>query len=142
MRDRLTVVGVMLGLLVITAGCGKEGTGEAARDESSTVAATESPADTSPGDATTRKPIRCLDAAGLADVKEVEAGLWSGLHRGPAYTVVVHRLAKPAKAPFVVAGEYAETGSFKVVAQGRGLTSQEGIEADASVQIVADCLGR
>ena len=58
-----------------------------------------------------------------------------------AYAIVVHKLRKPAKAPRVVAGEYALTGSFKVVAVGTGLTGVEGLEADALVQMVADCLG-
>ena len=53
---------------------------------------------------------------------------------------LVHKLAKPAKAPRVVAGEYALTGSFKVVAVGSGLFGNDGIQADALVQIVADCL--
>jgi hypothetical protein len=57
------------------------------------------------------------------------------------YRIVVHKLVRPAKAPRVVAGEYAVTGSFKVGAVGRGFTGVEGIQADALVQIVADCLG-
>jgi hypothetical protein len=34
------------------------------------------------------------------------------------------------------------TGSFKVAAEGTGLTTEEGLEADALVETVADCLGR
>jgi hypothetical protein len=133
-EDRLTLVGIVLTLIACTAGCG-EGSDKAARDETSTAVATESaPAESS-------KPIQCLDAAGLSDATERDVGLWSGLHHGPAYAIVVHKLRKPAKAPRVVAGEYVVTGSFKVVAVGTGLTGDEGIQADALVQTVADCLG-
>ena len=66
--------------------------------------------------------------------------MWTGSHQSPAYRIVVHKLAKPAKAPRVVAGEYAVTGSFKVVAVGRGLIGNDGIQADALVQTVAECL--
>ena len=91
--------------------------------------------------ATTSKPIQCLDVAGLTAVEGDGAGPWSGSSHDSTYRIVVHKLAKPASAPRVVAGEYAVTGSFKVVAVGRGLTGDEGIQADALVQTVADCLG-
>jgi type II secretory pathway pseudopilin PulG len=90
---------------------------------------------------TTRAPIRCLDDAGLSDVEERDVDLWRGFHDRPFYAVIVHKLARPAKAPIVVAGAYAVTGPFKVVAEGTGLTSGEGLEADALVQEVAACLG-
>jgi hypothetical protein len=90
---------------------------------------------------TTSDPIRCLDGAGLSDVEERDAGLWRGFHDGSSYAIVVHKLSTPAKAPTVVAGMYAVTGLFKVVAEGAGLTVEEGLEADALVQEVADCLG-
>ena len=47
--------------------------------------------------------------AGLSNVKEREVGLWRGLHEDPALRIVVHKLMKPARAPIVVAGEYAVT---------------------------------
>jgi hypothetical protein len=133
-EDRLTLVGIVLTLIACSAGCGG-GSDEAARDETSTAVSTEStPAGSS-------KPSRCLDAAGLSEVKERQVGLWGGLHHRPTYAIVVHKLVKPAKAPRVVAGEYVVTGSFKVVAIGAGLRGDEGIQADALVQTVADCLG-
>ena len=86
--------------------------------------------------------LGCLEQAGLSSVGESDVDTWRGLHTGPSYAIVVHKLMKPAKAPRVVAGEYAVTGSFKVVAVGTGLIGDEGIQADALVQTVADCLGR
>ncbi len=91
--------------------------------------------------ATTSEPIRCLDAAGLSDVEEQDVDLWRGFHDGPSYAIIVHKLATPAKAPTVVAGTYAVTGQFKVAAEGEGLTTDEGLWADALVQEVAACLG-
>ena len=135
-EDRLTLVGIVLALVACTAGCAG-GSDKAARDETSTaVATTSTPAGS-------RKPIQCLHAAGLSNVEEGGPGLWSGAHGSTTltYRIVVHKLMKPAKAPRVVAGEYAVTGSFKVVAVGRGFIGVEGFEADALVQIVADCLG-
>ena len=135
-EDGLKLVGIVLTLIACTAGCGG-GSDEAARDETSTTVATEStPAESS-------KPTQCLDAAGLSNVAEGGPGLWSGVHETPTFTyrIVVHKLMHPAKARRVVAGEYALTGSFKVVAVGRGFKGVEGIQADALVQIVADCLG-
>jgi hypothetical protein len=132
-KDRLTLVGIVLTLIACTAGCGG-GSDKAGHDETSTRVATESTAGSS-------KPSQCLDAAGLSDVKERHVGLWGGLHHRPTYAIVVHKLVKPAKAPRVVAGEYVVTGSFKVVAVGRGLLGYEGIQADALVQTVAACLG-
>jgi hypothetical protein len=133
-EDRLALAGIVLALIACTAGCGG-GSEKAARDETSTAVATEStPAGSS-------KPSQCLETAGLSDVRERDVGLWGGLHHSPAYAIVVHKLMRPAKAPRVVAGEYAVTGSFKVVAVGTGLMGDEGIEADALVQTVADCLG-
>jgi hypothetical protein len=89
---------------------------------------------------TTSDPIRCLDAAGLSDAEERD-DLWRGFHDGSSYAIVVHKLSTPAKAPTVVAGTYAVTGPYKVVAEGAGLTVEEGLEADALVQEVAACLG-
>lgn len=90
---------------------------------------------------TTSDPIRCLDAVGLSDVEERDVDLWRGFHDGSSYAIIVHKLSTPAKAPTVVAGTYAVTGPFKVVAEGAGLTVEEGLEADALVQEVAACLG-
>jgi hypothetical protein len=87
------------------------------------------------------KALGCLEQAGLSGVEERAGDTWRGFHDGPSYAIVVHKLATPAKAPTVVAGMYAVTGQFKVSAEGEGLTNQEGLEADALVQEVADCLG-
>jgi outer membrane murein-binding lipoprotein Lpp len=143
MREKLTLTAIVLASLVCVAGCGGS-SDEASGDETSTAVVTESaPADTTTTTdvTTTSDPIRCLDAAGLSDVEARDADVWSGLHEGPVYAIVVHKLAKPAKAPVVVAGTYAVTGSFKVAAEGTGLTTEEGLWADALVQEVADCLG-
>jgi hypothetical protein len=85
--------------------------------------------------------ITCLENAGLSSVEESEVDTWRGLHDGPSYAIVVHKLPKPARAPKVVAGTYAVTGQFKVAAEGEGLTTDEGLWADALVQEVAACLG-
>jgi hypothetical protein len=143
MREKLILAAIALASLVSAAGCSGS-SDEASGDETSTAVVTESsPAETTTtGATTTSDPLRCLDAAGLSDVQERELDLWSGLHEDPAFAIVVRKLAKPAKAPIVVAGTYALTGSFKVAAEGTGLTSQEGLLADALVQDVAACLGR
>lgn len=130
---RLTLAGILVVVIACTAGCSGR-SDKAAHVETSTTGVIEAtPAESS-------KAIQCLDAAGLSNVEEQHAGLWGGRHNGPTYTIVVHKLRKPAKAPRVVAGEYAVTGSFKVSAVGSGLIGDEGIQADALVQIVADCL--
>ncbi len=74
-----------------------------------------------------RQAITCLESAGLSSVEESEVGTWRGLHDGPSYAIIVRMLAKPAKAPTVVAGTYAVTGQFKVAAVGEGLTVDEGL---------------
>ena len=93
------------------------------------------------GVTTTSDPIRCLDAAGLSDVEERDADLWHGFDDDRAYAIIVRKLPTPAKTPTVVAGTYAVTGQFKVLAKGTGLSSEEGLQADLLVQLVADCLG-
>jgi hypothetical protein len=143
MREKLTLAAIVLASLVCAAGCGGS-SDEASGDETSTAVVTETaPAETTTTtEVTTRNdPIRCLDAAGLSDVEERDVGVWRGLHEDPPYAVVVHKLAKPAKAPIVVAGTYAVAGSFKVAAEGEGLGLEEGLLADALVQDVAACLG-
>jgi hypothetical protein len=132
-KDSLTLVAIVLALIPCTAGCSGD-SDRSNRGVTSVAAATEAtPAESS-------KAIRCLHEARLSDVKQRDGGQWGGLHQGPAYAIVVHKLLKPAKAPRVVAGEYAVAGSFKVVAVGRGLIGNDGLQADALVQIVADCL--
>jgi hypothetical protein len=131
MREKLALVAILLALVGCMAGCGGDSR-EPSADETATTT----------GGIATSAPIRCLDAAALSDVKERDVGVWSGLRAGSDYAIVVRRLKKPAKVPTVVAGTYAVTGSFKVAAEGTGLTSEEGLEADALVEIVADCLGR
>jgi outer membrane murein-binding lipoprotein Lpp len=143
MREKLMLAAIVLASLACAAGCGGS-SDETSGDEASTAVVTESaPVETTATtQVTTRSdPIRCLDAAGLSDVEERDVGVWRGLHEDPAYAIVVYKLAKPAKAPMVVAGTYAVTGSFKVAAEGTELTSEEGLLADALVQDVAACLG-
>jgi hypothetical protein len=121
----------IVALVLVLAGCGG---GDPESSETQTTTETTQTIMSS-------KVLGCLENAGLSNVEERDVGLWGGLHNGSAYAIVVHKLRKPAKAPRVVAGEYALTGSFKVVAVGTGLTGVEGLEADALVQLVADCLG-
>jgi hypothetical protein len=133
-EKRFTLPGIVLALIATTAGC-SGGSDEAVRDETSTtVTIKATPAEAS-------RAMRCLDVVGLSNVEEDRSGLWSGRHDGPAYRIVVRKLMKPAKTPRVVAGEYAVTGSFKVVAFGGGFMGDDGIQADALVQTVADCVG-
>jgi hypothetical protein len=144
MRKPVTAVGILLASLVLATGCGGGSQRASSGVETSTAAAAESsPTETTTTEVTrTSMPIRCLDAAGLTAVEWGGAGgPWSGSSDDSTYRIVVHKLAKPAREPRVVAGEYAVTGSFKVVAVGRGLTGDEGLQADSLVQIVADCLG-
>ena len=137
MSRTLTVVA----LILVLAGCGRSDSESS--DTSETTATVESTQTTTESTQTivSNDPLACLEDAGLSNVEERDVGVWGGLHHGPSYAIVVHKLMRPAKAPRVVAGEYAVTGSFKVVAVGRGLTGDEGIQADALVQTVADCLG-
>jgi hypothetical protein len=132
-EDSRTLVGIVLAVVATAAGC-SGGSDKAAREE------TSSPVTIKATPAETTKAIRCLHAAGLSSADQGHSGLWTGSHQSPAYRIVVHKLAKPVKAPRVVAGEYAVTGSFKVVAVGRGLIGNDGIQADALVQTVAECL--
>ncbi len=133
---------ILLSAVALAAGCGGGGKKDSSHETSIGVATESGPAETSATNETgASKPIGCLDAAGLSSVEGRGVGLWSGRHENPAYRIVVHKLARPARAPRVVAGEYAITGSFKVVAVARGLRGNDGIQADALVQIVADCLG-
>jgi hypothetical protein len=133
MRETPTLVVILLATLACTAGCSggsDEGTGGAA-------AATTTTAPSAVGGAA----IRCLHAAGLAKVERQALGVWTGEQATGAYAIVIHELAKPARAPRVVAGSYALAGSFKVAAEGRGLTTAEGLEADDLVQSVAAASG-
>ena len=56
-------------------------------------------------------------------MEERDVDFWRGYHNAPLYAITIHKLAKPAKAPTVVAGDYALTGPFKVAAEGEGLVS-------------------
>jgi hypothetical protein len=135
----LTVVA----LILVLAGCGgSDSESSDTIETTTTVEATQTATETTQT-IISSEVLGCLDAAGLSNVEEGGPGLWSGVHDTPTltYRIVVHKLTKTAKAPKVVAGEYAVTGSFKVVAVGRGFIGIQGIEADALVQIVADCLG-
>ena len=127
MPHTLTIVA----LILVLAGCG--GSDPESSDAQTTTKTTQAIVSTD-------NPLACLEEAGLSNVEEQEVGLWRGLHESPGFAIVVHKLRKPAKAPIVVAGAYALTGSFKVAAEGTGLPNW-GLDADFLVQEVADCLG-
>jgi hypothetical protein len=130
----------VIAFILVLAGCG--GSDSESSDTSETTATVEATQTTTETTQTTvgNDPLACLEEAGLSNVEEPEVGLWRGLHQDPAFAIVVRRLRKPAKAPIVVAGAYAVTGSFKVAAEGTGLPNW-GLDADFLVQEVADCLG-
>ena len=127
MPRTLTIVA----LILVLAGCG--GSDPESSDAQTTTETTQTIVSND-------NPLACLEEAGLSNVEEREVGLWRGLHESPGFAIVVHKLRKPAKAPIVVAGAYAVTGSFKVAAEGTGLPNW-GLDADFLVQEVADCLG-
>jgi hypothetical protein len=130
----------LVALMLVLAGCGGSDSGSSdASQTTGTVEATQTTTETTQS-IVSNDPLACLEEAGLSNVEEREVGLWRGLHENPAFAIVVHKLAKPAKAPIVVAGVYAVTGSFKVAAEGTGLPNW-GLDADFLVQEVADCLG-
>jgi hypothetical protein len=39
--------------------------------------------------------LGCLEQAGLSDVEKSDVDTWHGFHGGPAYAIVVHKLATP-----------------------------------------------
>jgi hypothetical protein len=128
-------------LILALAGCGGSDSDSSETTETTTtVEATQTTTETTQTIVSSHV-LACLEQAGLSGVEEGDVDTWRGVHSDPSYAIVVHKLMKPAKAPRVVAGEYVVTGSFKVVAVGRGLMGDEGIQADALVQTVADCLG-
>ena len=130
----------VLALILVLAGCGGSDSESSDRSETTaTVGATQTTTETTQT-IVSSDVLGCLEEAGLSNVEEREVGLWRGLHEGPAFAIVVHKLRKPARAPTVVAGAYAVTGSFKVAAEGTRLPNW-GLDADFLVQEVADCLG-
>ena len=130
----------LVALILVLAGCGGSDPESSDTSETTaTVGATQTTTETTQT-IMSSEVLGCLEEAGLSNVEEREVGLWRGLHEGPAFAIVVHKLRKPAKAPIVVAGAYAVTGSFKVAAEGTGLPNW-GLDADFLVQEVADCLG-
>jgi hypothetical protein len=134
-------IGFAVILAFAAAGCGGSDSKSSDTPETTTtVEATQTTTETMQT-IVTSKVLGCLEQAGLSGVEESDIDTWRGFHNSPSYAIAVHKLAIPAKAPRVVAGEYVVTGSFKVVAVGRGLMGDEGIQADALVQTVADCLG-
>lgn len=136
MSRALTVVTLVL----VLAGCGgSDSESSETTETTTTVEATQTTTETTQT-IVSSDVLGCLDQAGLSGVEQSEVDTWRGLHNGPSYAIVVHKLATPAKAPKVVAGTYAVTGRFKVAAQATGLTSEDGLLADALMQEVADCL--
>ena len=141
-REDLTVSRTLtvVALILVLAGCG--GSGSESSDTSDTTATVEATQTTTETMQTivSNDPLSCLEEAGLSNVEERDVDFWRGDHEEPLYAITIHKLATPAKAPTVVAGTYAVTGPFKVAAEGEGLSSQEGLGADALVQEVAACL--
>jgi hypothetical protein len=131
----LTVVA----LILVFAGCGGPDSSNTS-ETTATVEATQTTTETTHM-IVSNDPVACLEEAGLSNVEERDVDFWRGYHDEPLYAITIHKLATPAKAPTVVAGTYAVTGPFKVAAEGEGLSSEEGLGADALVQEVADCLG-
>lgn len=130
----------VLALILVLAGCGGSDSESSDTSETTaTVGATQTTTETTQT-IMSSEVLGCLEEAGLSNVDEREVGLWRGLHEGPAFAIVVHKLRKPARAPIVVAGAYVVTGSFKVAAEGTRLPNW-GLDADFLVQEVADCLG-
>ena len=130
----------VLALILVLAGCGGSDSESSDTSETTaTVGATQTTTETTQT-IMSSEVLGCLEEAGLSNVEEREVGLWRGLHEDPAFAIVVHKLRKPARAPIVVAGAYAVTGSFKVAAEGTRLPNW-GLDADFLVQEVADCLG-
>jgi hypothetical protein len=130
----------VVALIVVLAGCGDSESSETS-ETTTTVETTQ----TTPENTQTivsNDPLACLEEAGLSNVEERDVDFWRGYHDRPLYTITIHKLATPAKAPTVVAGTYALTGPFRVAAEGESLSSEEGLLADALVQEVAACLGR
>ena len=137
MSRTLTVVA----LILVLAGCGESDSESSATSETTaTVAETQTTTET-PQTMVSNDPLACLEEAGLSNVEERDVDFWRGYHDEPLYAITIHKLATQAKAPTVVAGTYAVTGPFKVAAEGEGLSSDEGLGADALVQEVAACLG-
>jgi len=118
-------------LILVLAGCG--GSEPELSDTQTTAETTQT--------IVSNDPLACLKEAALSNVEEQDVDFWRGYHDEPLYAITIHKLATPAKTPTVVAGTYAVTGPFKVAAEGEGLSSEEGLGADALVQEVADCLG-
>ena len=137
MSRTLTVVA----LILVLAGCGgSDSESSDASETTATVEATQMTTETRPTIVSSDPPA-CLEGAGLSNVEERDVDSWRGYHAEPVYAITIHKLATPAKAPTVVAGTYAVTGRFKVAAEGKGLSTEEGLGADALVQAVAACLG-
>ena len=133
----LTVVA----LILVLAGCGgSDSESSETTEATTTVEATQTTTETTQA-IDSNHPLTCLEEAGLSNVEERDVGFWRGYHDESPYAITIHKLAKPAKAPTVVAGTYALTGRFKVAADGEGLSGFEGLGADALVQDVAACLG-
>jgi hypothetical protein len=127
-------------LILVLAGC--VGSDSESADTSETTATVEAPQTTGTTQTVvSNDALACLEEAGLSNVEQRDVDSWRGYHDEPLYAITIHKLATPAKAPTVVAGTYAVTGQFKVAAEGEGLSSEEGLLADALVQEVAACLG-
>jgi hypothetical protein len=124
-------------LILVLAGCGDSESSETS-ETTATIETTQTTTENTLS--VSNDPLACLEEAGLSEVEERDVDFWLGYHDEPLYTITIHKLATPAKAPTVVAGTYAVTGSFRVAAQGESLSSGEGLLADALVQEVAACL--
>ena len=106
MSRTLTVVA----LILVLAGCG--GSDSESSDTSETTGTVEATQTTATTTQTmvSKRPLACLEEAGLSNVEERDVDFWRGYHDEPLYAITIHKLATPAKAPTVVAGTYAVTG--------------------------------
>lgn len=130
----------LVALILVLAGCGGSDSESSETETTTTVEATQTTTETTQT-IVSSKVLGCLEQAGLSGVEESDVKTWRGFHKRPSYAIVVHKLATPAKALTVVAGAYALSGPFKVVAEAEGLNGIEGFGADSLVQEVATCLG-
>ena len=87
----------LLALILALAGCG----GSDSEPSATTETATMDEATQSTETIVSADVLGCLEQAGLSSVEESDVDTWRGLHNGPSYAIVVHKLATSAKAPTV-----------------------------------------
>ena len=78
-------------LILVLAGCGRSDSSDTSQT-TATVEATQTTTETT--QTIMSNALACLEEAGLSNVEERDVGLWGGLHHGPSYAIVVHKLAE------------------------------------------------